>query len=101
MQVWNAQTGHLDGSVSLPSTGPTPSLHDAQSGLAVYLRGRAVHVVRLADSKDVAYVVPAGSQLVDAQLEPTGLSYAYNLTRGRAPGRVVFVPWAALLVRFR
>jgi hypothetical protein len=101
MQVWNAQTGHLDGSVSLPAAGPTPSLRDTQSGLAVYLRGRAVHVVRLADSKDVAYVAPAGSQLVDAQLEAAGLSYAYNLSRGRAPGRVVFVPWAALQQKLR
>jgi len=101
MQVWNAQTGHLDGSVSLPAAGPAPSLRDAQSGLAVYLRGRAVHVVRLADSKDVAYVVPAGSQAVDAQLEPAGLSYAYNLARGRAPGRVVFVPWSALRQKLR
>jgi len=31
---------------------------------------------------------------VDAQIEASGLFYSYNYQSGRAPGRVVFVPFA-------
>jgi hypothetical protein len=95
MQVWDASSGHLNGSVTLPAGTGAPVLQDLQSGLAVYLRGRAVRVVRLADSKSAAFVVP-GKRAVDAQIEPSGLFYAYNLPRGSSRGRVVFVPWADL-----
>jgi hypothetical protein len=95
MQVWDASNGHLNGSVTLPAGAGAPLLRDVQNGLAVYLRGRAVHVVRLADSKLAALVVP-GRRAVDAQIEAPGLFYAYNATSGSARGRVVFVPWADL-----
>jgi len=95
MQVWDASSGHLNGSVTLPAGAGAPLLRDVQNGLAVYLRGRAVHVVRLADSKQAAFVVP-GRRAVDAQIEAPGLFYAYNATGGSSRGRVVFVPWADL-----
>ena len=93
MQVWDASSGHLNGSVTLPAGAGAPLLRDVQNGVAVYLRGRAVHVVRLADSKQAAFVVP-GRRVVDAQIEASGLFYAYDATRGSTRGRVVFVPWA-------
>jgi hypothetical protein len=99
MQVWDPATGHLNGSVSLPAGAGTPVLRDLQNGVAVYLRGRAVHVVRLADSKDVVFVV-AGRRAVDAQIENSGLFYAYNALTGSTRGRVVFVPWTELQQKF-
>jgi hypothetical protein len=98
LTVWNAANGHLDRIVALPpGTGP-PLLRDVQNGLAVYVRGRSVRVVRLADSKQAAFVVPV-RRVVDAQLEQSGLVYAYNATSGSARGRVVFVPWAQLVAK--
>jgi hypothetical protein len=98
MQVWDASSGHLNGSVTLPAGTGAPLLRDVQNGIAVYLRGRAVHVVRLADSKQAAFAVP-GRRAVDAQIEAPGLFYAYNATSGSSRGRVVFVPWADLLAK--
>jgi hypothetical protein len=96
LQVWDASNGHLNGSVTLPAGKGAPLLRDLQSGLAVYVQGRAVHVVRLGDSKQAVFVVP-GKRAVDAQIEAPGLFYAYNATSGSSLGRVVFVPWADLL----
>jgi hypothetical protein len=93
LQLWDASSGHLNGVVPLPVGTGTPVLEDVQNGIAVYLRGRAVHVMRLADSKHAAFVVP-GRRAVGAQIEAPGLSYAYNTTSGSSRGRVVFVPWA-------
>lgn len=95
LQVWDASSGHLNGVVPLPAGTGAPMLEDVQNGIAVYLRGRAVHVIRLADSKHAAFVVP-GKRAVGAQIEAPGLSYAYNTTSGSSRGRVVFVPWADL-----
>ncbi len=97
IQAYNASSGHLDASVSV-AAGPPPVLRDLQDGLAVYVRGRQVHVVRLADGKDAAFVAP-GKGTVDAQIEPAGLSYAYSVVRGRTRGHVVFVPAADLQAR--
>lgn len=94
LQAYNASSGHLDASVSLPSGG-APFLRDLQGGLAVYVRGRQIHVVRLADGKDATFVAP-GKGAVDAQIEPAGLTYSYNVVRSKAHGRVVFVPTADL-----
>jgi hypothetical protein len=99
MQVWDASSGHLNGSFTLPAGTGAPILQDLQSGLAVYLRGRAGRVVRLADSKSAAFVVP-GKRAVEARIDPAGLFYAYNLPRGSSRGRVVFVPWAELQQKF-
>ena len=87
-----------DGVVPLPAGRGAAGIRDLQSGVVVYLQGRAVRVARLADSKQAAFVVP-GRRAVDAQLEASGLFYAYNATSGSSRGRVVFVPWAALLAK--
>jgi hypothetical protein len=60
-------------------------LADYQAGVAVYIAGRVVHLLRLSDRRDVTIRAP-GVGPVHAQLEPSGLFYSY----GR--GRVAFVP---------
>jgi hypothetical protein len=98
LQLWDASSGHLNGVAALPAGTGAAVLEDLQSGIAVYLRGRAVHAVRLSDSKHAAFVVP-GRRAVAAQIEAPGLFYAYNTTSGSSRGRVVFVPWADLLAK--
>jgi hypothetical protein len=75
---------------------------DVERGLLVYTVGRVVHVLRLADGRKaifkapvvrIRYVDPAP---VQAQIEPSGLFYSYQVRR---EGRVRFVPFGE--IRFR
>ena len=78
---------------------PALRLEDLQSGLAVYVVGRDVHVLRLADGHEVRIRTP-GSSSVHAQLEAPGLFYSYRPATGPGLARVAFLPFASLLARF-
>ena len=71
-------------------------LEDLQSGIAVYVLGRDIHLLRLADGKSATVTAP-GRSPVHAQLEPDGLYYSYSLTSRSS--RVAFLPFAAVLAR--
>lgn len=86
-------------SIPVPAGKLKPVLRDVQSGLAVYVRGTSIHVVRLADGKNVR-IVPSVSGHVDAQLEPGGLFYSYTLPRTPALSRIAFLPRDELLKKF-
>jgi hypothetical protein len=80
------------------------SLNDAEGGLVVYgvtiageQRSGKIHVLRLSDGRD--RVIATVPRPVGADLESTGLFYAYNETKGEKPGRVVFMPTAVLASR--
>lgn len=70
-------------------------LGDYQDGVAVYVLGRVVHLLRLADRRDTAIRAP-GVGPGHAQLEPSGLFYSYSPTASPGRGRVAFVPSARL-----
>jgi hypothetical protein len=70
-------------------------LADYQAGVAVYVTGRTVHLLGLADRRDVAIQAP-GVGPVHAQLEPSGLFYSYTPAASPGRGRVAFVPSARL-----
>jgi len=70
-------------------------LADYQNGVAVYVAGRAVHLLRLSDRRDVAIRAP-GVGAVHAQLEASGLFYSYSPAANPGRGRVAFVPLARL-----
>jgi hypothetical protein len=74
-------------------------LADFQDGIAVYVAGRTVHLLRLTDRRDVAIRAP-GVGPVHAQLEPSGLLYSYSPAASPGRGRVAFVPMSAVLARF-
>jgi hypothetical protein len=69
-------------------------LRDVDGGVAVYTVGSEIHLLTLASGKDRVYAKVKA--LVDAQLEPAGLFYAANSGKGPKPGRVTFVPRAAI-----
>ncbi len=75
---------------------PVQPLHfeDADPGLLVYVLDKTVHLLLLSDGRDRAIGAP-GRAPVFAQLEPSGLFYAYRTTT-RLKGRVQFVPRAEL-----
>lgn len=66
-------------------------VQDVENGYAVYFAGTEVHLLTIATNAD--RVVARVKGLVQADLEPGGLFYAYNVPGGGAkPGRVAFVP---------
>ncbi len=89
IDVYDARSGTLARTIPLPAG--KALLRDVHSGLAVYVEGLVVHVVRLADGKSVSIKVP-GSRPVDAQIEAPGLFYSYTLPGSTAKGRIAFLP---------
>jgi hypothetical protein len=75
-------------------------LEDYQDGIAVYVVGRALRLLRLSGEPSKTIRAP-GPGPVHAQLEPSGLFYSYRSAKDPSRGRVVFVPMAASLSRFR
>jgi Tol biopolymer transport system component len=73
-------------------------LADVQNGLAAFIDGSTIHLLRLADGRDAAISAP-GSGPMHAQLERPGLFYAYGVDDAARPGRVAFVPWRSLPLR--
>jgi hypothetical protein len=69
---------------------------DVERGLLVYVVGRVVHVLRLADGHQARFATPVGTEYPLAQIEPPGLIYSYQVGR---EGRVRFVPFHE--IRFR
>jgi hypothetical protein len=67
-------------------------LEDVSDGVLVYVMGRRIHLLRLADGRKTS-IRPPGSSAVLAQIESAGLYYAYNVGRR---GRVQFVPFDRL-----
>lgn len=76
---------------SWPVAAGAAPLLDVAGTAAVYVAGRAVHELRLSDGRDrIAARVPRGSTLLDAQIEPRFLAYAYRGGPAGA-GRVVVI----------
>jgi hypothetical protein len=85
-RVFDPRSGHEKG--ALPAA-PHAVAADVERGLLVYTIGRVVHVLRLSDGREKRFVSPAVFP-VQAQIEPSGLFYAYPM---RNEGRVRFVPF--------
>ena len=75
---------------------PALRLEDVQSGIAVYVLGSDVHLLRLADGKSATVRAP-GRSPVHAQLEPDGLYYSYSL--GARSSRIAFLPFSAVVAK--
>jgi hypothetical protein len=69
---------------------------DVERGRLVYIVGRVVHVLRLADGHQAHFKTPAGTEYPLAQIEPSGLIFSYQVRR---EGRVRFIPFGE--IRFR
>jgi hypothetical protein len=95
LELYDTAMGAHLRTIALPPGKPAPELRDLESGLAVYVRGTTVHVVRVSDGKELR-IAAGGEAPVDAQLEGPGLFYSYNLPRASAHGRIVFLPFSEL-----
>lgn len=95
LRVYDVASGALRKSWQLPIAFAPARIEDASGNLAVYVRGGAVHLIRLQDGRDTALYSPGQSAFVHARLEQPGLYYAYNKSAAK-PGRIAFVPRARL-----
>ena len=102
LRIYDSTTGTLRGRMRLP---PHSRLEAADERYVVYVAGSAIHLI--VRQIDTATGVPADNrrlrrrgyyieQRVHADLTPAGLFYCFNVADRRYPGRVVFVPRAAL-----
>jgi hypothetical protein len=92
LKVYDVSSGALEKTIPLQAT----ALRDLEKGIAVYLNGRSIHVLRLSDGKQFKLTLP-GKGFVDAQIEASGLYYVYNLAKGASKGHIVFMPFATVL----
>ena len=76
-------------------------LVDSESGIAVYVLGREINLLRLADGARTVIRPPGIRGNVEAQLERSGLYYAYQVADAKTPGRVAFLPYAAVVGKLR
>lgn len=100
LDLYNPATGAAIKSIPL---GPTPlPLVGATRRYALLHAGARTILVRLADGSTAGVELPpvALHSLVDVRLTDAGLFYAYDAAKGRAPGRVGFVPARALFAAF-
>ena len=95
--VYNTSTGARTNTLPISARAV---LEDVQQGIAVYVLGRSIHLLRLSDGRETV-INPPGRGRVAAQIEAPGLFYSYNLRAGFRRGRVVFVPFATVVKRLR
>ena len=88
-EIFDARTGAAVR--TLPVAAGASKL-DVYGGVAAYAAGRAVHVVRLLDGKEVA-LATAPRAIAGLEIEAPGIVYAYNTVRGLEDvGNLAFVP---------
>ena len=90
LQHYDATTGDLRHTWNI-SDAAAAELVDLHAGVALYLVGTTVHLVRLSDGQHSA-IPAAGAAPVHAQLDDAGLFYSFGISDGTYKGRVVFVP---------
>jgi hypothetical protein len=102
LDAYDAATGKQGKSWPLATgTAAKASLRDLQSGVALYLAGGVVHLLRLRDGYDRAFRAEGKLPILDAELEASGLFYSYDLRRGAKPGRIAFARFGDLFPRAR
>ena len=88
IEVTDAETGTFLGRWPLPAA--DARLEDVQDGVAVFVAGSEITLLRLRDGTSSVIEAPS-SRNVLAQLEPSGLFYSYRVDDAQYPGRVAFI----------
>ena len=101
LKVYNPATGRFHKAIALgPSA--TLQLEGITSRLALLRGPHTLVLVRLSDGALVSFplAAQAAKHLGHVTLTSAGLFYTYNVSRGKAKGRIVFERTARLLARF-
>jgi hypothetical protein len=99
IEVYDVDRGKRVRMRTLRQLSSPPRLAGVQGKVAVYVAGIAIHLLRLADGRDVVLRLGNEAGPADAALEPEGLYYSYNEAYSGRPGRIGFVPLQRLLAR--
>jgi hypothetical protein len=81
-----------DDAATAPGRPPPPS--ETRRGVSITVVNGTIRLRRDTDGREVTIRPPGGA--VDAELENTGVFYAYN-THDRMRGRIVFIPFDRLI----
>lgn len=96
---YDSTTGALLHRWPVARTSATFRLEDVADGLAAYVTGSGLSVLRLSDGKSYSVPFPKSSGPIHAALVQAGLVYSFQVP-GKAPhGRVEFVPLAHVVAR--
>ena len=97
IEAYSLRTGRLRHRRAIdPDPWVRVTLHDAHGDVVVYSRGVAITLLRLSSGRSAELDLPNQAGPTDAALEADGLYYSYNVAHTRRPGRIAFVPRAAL-----
>jgi hypothetical protein len=117
LEAHDPTTGTIEQSVTLTNTrtslGPDPCedgcpnfppgvgdpslrLEGTRRGIVAYVAKRTLHLLRLADRRDVIVATSLHGDGLHAQFDDSGLFYTYDVGDRKYPGRVVHLPWRAV-----
>jgi len=100
LQVYRLSDGKRVRSWPTPSGG-TAELQTARGRFAAYVVGIAIHVIDLMNGHVIVLRFPQQAGRTYARFVPTGLVYSYGEAYSVRPGRLGFVPMAALVESLR
>jgi Tol biopolymer transport system component len=92
LQTYDLRTRTLVGTRTLAPDIIQPTLVGAAHGLVAYVRGSAVHLLRLRDKADVALRLDREAGAVVARLDDAGLFYGYARAHTRPSAQIGFLP---------
>jgi hypothetical protein len=75
---------------------PALRLDSAANGVVVYTLNQTLHLLRLADQRDVTVAHSFDATALHAQLDQSGLFFSYDVDNKQYPGRVDHLSWDAL-----
>jgi len=95
LAILDARLGWVKSVLELPADS---RFQDYADGIATFVHGNSIHVLRVPDGKDAVVARLHGKGIegftVASEIEPQGLYYTYTTARA---GHVVFVPWKTLV----
>jgi hypothetical protein len=86
---------------SWPTPGGTAEFQSARGRLAAYVVGIAIHVIDLMNGHVVVLRFPQQAGTTNARFVPAGLVYSYGEAYSERPGKLGFIPMAALVESLR
>jgi TolB protein len=98
LALFDWQNGRRVRAWRLPFTRQRWRFEDVGVGRALFVAGRSVHIVRLADGRRFALRVP-GTSPVQAVATSRGLVHGYQAKTGTQRGRVALRPWREIRPR--
>jgi hypothetical protein len=96
LRLYDIRTGNLLRTLTLAADIIPPRLMGASTNYAAYIRGAAIHLIRISDGADLTLHPSHFVGAVVAQLDNAGLIYGYAYAQGRKHGAIGFLSMASI-----